>query len=181
MAKSNELFQIRQALKLNQTDMGALLGVKQAGYQRWEDDPDKPAAQAALEKAKAIYKERAGADWPGLRVVPPGTVGGQGWSLSPEQRKAEAVQRAVESNAGPTKRDRWLAEQVADNALRERNLFESATPGQHYLLVTFLANGIAAGSTPEELERGLNELLDMVEAAYRRAKEQSPPSPSPAP
>jgi len=103
------------------------------------------------------------------KEVPLGTIGGSTWSQLPEQRQADAIQRAIESGRGPTKRDRWLAKQVADNALRERKLFETATPGQHYLLVTHLANGIAAGATPEDLQRGMTEILDMIEAAFRRA------------
>ncbi len=83
MAKVNELRLIRQSLGLTQTDMGALLGVKQPGYARWEDEPEKPAAQAALEKARGIFRDRLGAEW---KIPPPASILGHDGSSGEIER-----------------------------------------------------------------------------------------------
>lgn len=63
-ANLSELKLIRTALDLSQAEMGRLLGVNaQSAYQFWETNPDKPASRVALEKAKAVYRERTGRPW----------------------------------------------------------------------------------------------------------------------
>jgi transcriptional regulator with XRE-family HTH domain len=63
MPKFSELREIREALSLNQEEMGKALGVGQSGYQRWESAPDSPSAREALEKAKALYKRQMKKEW----------------------------------------------------------------------------------------------------------------------
>lgn len=63
MAKFSELREIREALNLNQQEMGGLLGVKQSAYQRWETSPSSAAGRVGLEKALGIYRKRTGRDW----------------------------------------------------------------------------------------------------------------------
>lgn len=59
----NELKAIREALDLSQAAMGDLYGVKQGVYQRWESAPNSRAGRDAMEKAKAIYRQRKKKEW----------------------------------------------------------------------------------------------------------------------
>lgn len=164
--------------------MGALLGVKQAGYQRWEDDPDKPAAYAALEKAKIIYQERTGHPWrTASSILMEKEAGGAGFlGATPTDQMADHADlekvkgrpplafRPFPAHA-PTETDSWAAMQIVENALRERRLFDQAKPEQKKYLADNLARGMASGETLESLQNGLRVALDLVEAAYRKFDE----------
>jgi DNA-binding XRE family transcriptional regulator len=64
MAKTNELKLIRTSLKLNQGEMGRALGINtQSYYSTLENEPQRPAAQELLQKAKSLYEERMGQPW----------------------------------------------------------------------------------------------------------------------
>lgn len=69
----------------------------------------------------------------------------------------------------PIERHRWVAHQIAENGLKDRGLFSEATAAQKYLLVTHLARALAADADPEALQRELNDFLDVIEAACRKA------------
>jgi hypothetical protein len=70
-----------------------------------------------------------------------------------------------------------VAVERVDAALVARGLARHATDQQKDLLVALLAQGEAAGTTPEELQRQLVQLVDLIEASIRRARGGTLPSP----
>lgn len=105
-----------------------------------------------------------------VKEVPPDTIGGRGWIQLPEQRQAEAVRRAMEEidRKGPTDAQVWAARQIAENALRGRDLYGRASPEQKEFLVDWIASQLALESSPDVLERGVRIVLDGFEAADRQ-------------
>lgn len=69
--KLSELKQIREALNLSQAEMGALFGVKQGVYQRWEVAPNSPKGREAAEQAREIYRKRTKKEWAGQEAPAP--------------------------------------------------------------------------------------------------------------
>lgn len=116
MAKNSELKAIRDELGLNQTQMGAELGVKQSGYQRWEDNPETPAAQEALTRARAVYQKIKKQAWkfsgetPGYMFTPrEAVIREELMSPGEAAQRASSILREVIA-AAPELREKWTDE-----------------------------------------------------------------------
>lgn len=69
---------------------------------------------------------------------------------------------------GPTEKDLWLAQEVVENALRGRDLFDHVTEEERRYFAGNFARGLANGESLESLRNGLKVALDIVEKAYRK-------------
>jgi hypothetical protein len=107
-------------------------------------------------------------------ISPQWLLEGEGEMLEPKH----VVQEQAPIYRPAMRPSNWRAAvERVDAALVARGLARHATEQQKDLLVALLAQGEAAGTAPEELQRQLDQLVDLIDTSIRRARGGTLPSP----